>query len=83
MDMMNISIRCPQCQKDFVITVPTEGYRKWSEDGVLIQIAMPKVAASDREMLLTGICAADWEKLFPDDEELEEWDYESDGYTDI
>ena len=39
---------------------------------VLIQNALPHLSAADREFILTGITAGEWEALFGDDDEEEE-----------
>ncbi len=49
------------------ITVPTEGLKRWANDGVLIQSALPMVPAEVRNFLLCGIIPADWEEIFPHD----------------
>lgn len=40
------------------------------ENGALIQDALPQLSAADREWLLTGITAEEWEKAFGSEGDL-------------
>lgn len=42
------------------------------EGGALIQEAFPHLSAADREFILTGITAGEWEAMMGDDDEEEE-----------
>lgn len=42
------------------------------ENGALIQEALPALSAADREFIMTGITAAEWEAVFGSDDEEEE-----------
>jgi hypothetical protein len=50
------------------IDVTPEEFSAWRFGGVLIQNAMPRASADDREFLMTGYTPEDWEKLFPADD---------------
>ena len=38
-------------------------------NGTLIQKAMPHLTADEREFIMTGATAEDWERMFPKEEE--------------
>lgn len=45
------------------INCTPEQIKEW-EQGVLIQYAMPQVSADDREFIMTGADATEWDTLF-------------------
>ena len=63
--------RCPFCGKAHEIEVNEMDYLDW-QDGKLAQDAFPYLSASDREMLISGICPDCWDGMFGTDEEEEE-----------
>lgn len=38
-------------------------------DGVMIQRAFPNLSASEREFIKTGLTQADWDAIFPSEDE--------------
>jgi hypothetical protein len=44
-----------------------EEFRAWA-NGALIQKAMPRASADDREFVLTGYTPEDWAAIFPPEE---------------
>jgi hypothetical protein len=44
-----------------------ECYRLWQLDGLLIQQAFPMLNEDQREFLLTGMTADEWDNLFKED----------------
>jgi hypothetical protein len=65
---MTLSLHCSPCgalQPD--IKVDPEDFRNW-KGGELIQVAMPYLSASEREMVKTQICNACWDELMADHE---------------
>jgi hypothetical protein len=50
------------------IAVTDEQLAEW-ENGTLIQNAMPNLSADEREFLMTGITADEWDNLFPEPED--------------
>ena len=62
---------CPFCHKAHEVAVNEMDYLDW-QDGKLAQDAFPYLSASDREMLITGICEDCWNGMFGTDEEDEE-----------
>lgn len=66
---MTFLTKCPMCGKYHAIEVPEAGLIAY-ERGALIQDAFPKLTASEREMLKTGICPKCWREMFEDEEEV-------------
>lgn len=50
------------------IDVTQDEYDAWRR-GTLIQEAMPRASAEDREFILTGYTPEDWAEMFPPEEE--------------
>jgi hypothetical protein len=42
-------------------------FKRWLQDGTLIQDALPDLSPSEREVLMTGIDACEWDKEFSND----------------
>lgn len=63
-------IRCLRCHKAYTLLVPEEGMKKWKEEGWLIQHAFPGMNASDRELLKSHLCVACWDRVVPDEDEV-------------
>ena len=61
---------CPFCHEAHEVAVNEMDYLDW-QDGKLAQDAFPYLSASDREMLITGICEDCWNGMFGTDEEEE------------
>ena len=49
------------------LDVTPEQIKAW-EDGMLIQDAMPNLSADEREFILTGMTAEDWNALFAEED---------------
>ena len=60
---MEVTRKCLVCRKVKVIEVSAKGYSNWKH-GMPIQQALPEVNADDRELLMTEICGACYDKLF-------------------
>lgn len=69
MQTVQVSRTCFRCNKTSEITVDAEGFRRWQEEGVFIQDALPEVPAGDRELLISGTCDPCFQELFPEEEE--------------
>jgi len=50
------------------LPITEEQLAAW-EGGTLIQEAMPQLSADEREFVMTGVTAEEWEKEFGSDEE--------------
>jgi hypothetical protein len=66
---MDISRNCIQCGTNVKFEIMSEDYDLWKDCGVLIQEALWYIPADQREMLLSGICGACWDKMFAEDSE--------------
>ena len=49
---------------EMLIHCTPEEYANWKFNRVLIQEAMPRASADEREFCMTGYTPEDWEKLF-------------------
>ena len=56
--------------RTLTLDVTMEEYDAWL-NGELIQNAMPRLTADEREFIKTGITAEEWEELFGDGDEAE------------
>jgi hypothetical protein len=64
---MTIAIKCVECGKVVEFEVDEVGLEAWY-NGALIQQALPDLPASLREMLITEICPACFDKLFTEED---------------
>ena len=62
--MFLVKTVCPICGKAHYVNVDPVGYYKWSEQGELIQNALPSLSPDERELLISGIDSACWNKMF-------------------
>ena len=62
-----ITTRCPECGKIHKVTVEQTDYDDFTQRHKHPQDAFPYLSASERELLITGICDKCWNKLFPDE----------------
>ena len=64
---MLIKRRSPFSGKENERDIPVNDYqmKMWMK-GTPIQIAMPNVSADDREFILTGITAEEWDEMVAD-----------------
>lgn len=69
--MYKISKVCPFCGHVSEIWVDDEVLKRM-EDGELIQSILPEVPASEREVLISGICINCQEEVFADSDEEDE-----------
>lgn len=69
MTTIQVPRTCFRCNEASEITVNAEGLRRWQEDGVFIQDALPEISAGDRELLLSGTCNPCFQAMFPEEEE--------------
>ena len=58
---------CPRCRQVVVVEADPKGYRAW-RSGALIQDALPNLSDTEREMLMTGFCAACQEEIFREED---------------
>lgn len=63
--------RCPFCGRGNEVEVNEEDYWDY-EDGMKAAKAFPYLSASEREMLISGICPKCWDSMLPPEPEEEE-----------
>ena len=54
---------CPICGTKSTVRIPLDAYNKWTE-GELIQHAWPEGSATDREILISGLCKDCQDEVF-------------------
>ena len=62
-----VVIACPFCSRSNEVEVNEADYWDW-DDGMLVRDAFPYLSADEREMLITGICPACFDKTFGGEE---------------
>jgi hypothetical protein len=58
---------CYSCSRPVAVTVKVADYRKF-EGGKFAQDCFPYLSAEQREFLISGICSACWDEMFPPEE---------------
>ena len=58
-----LEVACPVCGKVSEISVEVNDYIDW-QNGKLTQNAFPYLSASEREMLISGVCGDCWDNMF-------------------
>ena len=61
---IEIITSCTFCGEPNVITISEEEYTNYYIKGMLIQDAMPDLTATEREMLISGICPSCQKGIF-------------------
>ena len=69
--MVEINTVCPFCGCLTTLNVSEIGFNKWM-NGELVQKAFPSLSATDREILISGICSECQIGVFGLDDEEEE-----------
>lgn len=72
---MKVSVNgvCPKCLKDWTVVVDFKNYAAFKKGNLLAQEAFPELSASERELLITGICEKCWNDIFPPEDEEDEY----------
>ena len=65
---VSVSRTCPFCGQVTELMVPARGLRLW-QAGELIQNALPDLSLTERETLISGMCAGCQDSFFSDEEE--------------
>lgn len=60
---------CPMCGRVHGVTVKIEEYNAWALGSKHIQDAMPRLSATEREQILSGLCPVCQQTVFDDGEE--------------
>ena len=58
-----LEVECPICGNVSEISVEVNDYIDW-QNGKLTQNAFPYLSASEREMLISGVCEDCWNEMF-------------------
>jgi hypothetical protein len=58
-----ITTTCPFCNRNTDLYLEEADVNKW-EEGATVQSAFPYLPPEKRELLISGICASCWDKLF-------------------
>jgi len=75
MKKIAIEVRCPFCGHVSVVGVNEEDYFAWGS-GELAQNCFPYLDASEREILISGLCLKCQNDVFGSDDEEDDEDYE-------
>jgi len=59
------NVRCVECLADYAIMYNREDMVDWLSGSKPIQDALPYLSASEREILISGICGNCFDKMFP------------------
>lgn len=76
---VNVEIRCPFCGATHYVLCAEDEFDRW-QAGELIQVAMTTLSPTEREALISGMCANCQSVFFSgeDEEEDEDEDWEPD-----
>ncbi len=82
-EQKQVTAKCPSCGLTMHLSVSESGWAEW-ESGALIQDALPELTPDQREMLLTGLCAACFDEATLHDDEGDDdlWNNEEDDEPD-
>ena len=67
--MYTIETVCPFCGKSHTVEVRAADWHDY-EDGALAQDAFPYLSASERELIISGICPTCWNSIFAEEEDF-------------
>ena len=81
MEKFAIEVRCPFCGHVSVVKVYAPDYIDW-QNGNLAQNCFPYLDASEREILISGLCFKCQNDVFGSDDEEDDEDYEPDDIDD-
>ena len=81
--MIVITTTCPFCGKLTEIEVDEKTFARYQAGEVLIQDAFPELNASERELLITGMCFDCQDRVFNDEDEWEDDPDDDDWDNDI
>ena len=69
-DMITVYADCSICGKTKPLHVNSEGFKQWVNKLQLIQIALPELDKTDRELLISQTCGDCWTNLFGSDDQI-------------
>ena len=61
---------CNRCTKGVVIPISEQVYKAWIDNPISpnLQVQFPYLNADQREILLSGICGACFDEIFPEED---------------
>ena len=65
---MILTNNCPFCGRESEVAVTMEGWSKYV-NGFSVQTAFPKLSATEREIIISGICPKCQESIFGGDDD--------------
>ena len=69
MKKFKVSVPCKFCRTTHVIEVTEDSFAEWnSPDRRNIQFVFPYLSASERELLISGMCDKCWDETFSEKE---------------
>lgn len=74
---LKLKVDCIECKKTYFLDADKQAYHRW-QGGELIQNALPTLDEGQRELLISGICEACFDKLFAEDPEVQSDDEPAD-----
>ena len=66
-----LNITCKFCSKLYTIQVGMIDYFEWKSGMVSILDSLHYLTAAERELLISATCGDCWNKLYPNDEEID------------
>lgn len=63
-----VGIKCPRCHKVNFLPITEEELKAWDPSVQFVQDAFPQLDASQRELLLSGLCNTCWNEIFKEEE---------------
>ena len=73
-DKIIISKICSVNKKEHTLEIDKADYIKWKALNMYVQDAFPDHSAQDREFIKTGITPAEWDQMFPEEEDDSHYD---------
>jgi len=81
MNKITLEVRCPHCGHISIIKVDGNDYFDWM-CGELAQNCFPYLNASEREIIISGLCLECQDEIFGSDDEDEDEDCEPENIDD-
>jgi len=63
-----IAVKCPRCEREYILPCNKEDLIAFQNGEKLAQEAFPYMPAQYREMLISGLCPECWDEIFSDEE---------------
>ena len=66
------NVRCNLCSKEYNIIADRNDMEAWMSGDKFIQDVLDYLSAAERELLISKTCSSCWNKLYPNDVDIEE-----------